>query len=162
MKKILLTGTIVMSGLGVLSCGKGAGEADSAKEYASKTAVVAYDADRAKVLCEKYGSGMLTEKDYAEIIGMVSVSYEVLASRCDSLVDAEQNRDSLEIHNGLLQAEWQQEFPNAVFLAQILFETDSATLGDKNMREFVRLDSVMNRRKRMLDEKWSSKFGSLD
>lgn len=160
MKKILLTGTIVLFGLGVLSCGKGAIKADSAKESASKQAVEAYDADRAKVLCEKYGSGMLTEKDYAEMIGMVRDSYEVLAARCDSLVDAEQDRDSLEAHNGLLRAEWQREYPHAEYLVQILFETDSARLGDKNVKEFVRLDSAMTQRKRMLDEKWRSKFGA--
>lgn len=170
MKRLIIKILCVCAALStgcLASCSKadGGSASDSVRGKDTASAVVRdgdYDPARAKALCDKYGSGMLSASDYTDIIEMVRVSYRVLGDKRDSLLDVAQT--GTDFYNGsyVMQDSWREQYPYAEFLAKIMVEATPEAMGEANAKAWQTLDTEMSAKMKAYEETRVKRFGQYN
>lgn len=171
-RKIWVAGVVALLALGATGCGKGSSDADSGKGGEATAAATGsaqapgaremYDPVRAKEICDMYGAGMLSEKDYADIIRMVGVAFDAWQNGCEDLLDVE--RDSAGFSDACtdLNGHWRESYPYADGLFTIMMEADSVHIGAGNLAARDRLASQIRERETALKDKVRSRYGQRE
>lgn len=159
----VLPAVVLLAGIFAAGCGKGAPAPDSARTVRSETSAApsglgSYDGNRAKQLCNKFSSGMLDKKEYAEIIGMVRAAYFDLSVRKEALLSAGSSLEDFTDADMRLSDMWREKYPHAEFLNRILMESENVDMGDENRRQWERLNTELKEKSASFRNRYRAKF----
>lgn len=105
--------------------------------------LAAYDVDRAKALCDKYSSGLLSEENYLEIMDLTEVAFSRLWAMMNAALDECASPQEFERIAVQKEKEWQISYQYADFLANIVKEATADQLGTKGAERMKALNAKM-------------------